>query len=142
MIDLESGENFAYGGKSRYTANAVSKLSSPYSFEEGNRHIYENVHFFELLYDGINDLYYRLHLSNIEFDAETDFESLYQSKTMYLMVFNREFEIINVTKLDTKRYNYRNFWGMLNSGLFIGRNNMFYTGVEYEKLQIDIFSVR
>jgi len=31
---------------------------------------------------------------------------------------------------------------MLNNGFFIGTNNMFFTGVDYEKLQIEIFNVQ
>ena len=142
VIDLESGKSSVFGGKSRYTSNSVNKLKTPFSFSEGNRHIYENVHFFELLYDGVNNLYYRLHLSDTEYEADTEFEALYQSKTMYLTVFNHKFEIINETRLEEKKYNYRNFWGMLNNGFFIGTNNMFFTGVDYEKLQIEIFNVQ
>ena len=106
VIDIESGKGSAFGGKSQYTTNSVKKLQSPFSFTDGNRHIHENVHFFELLYDSTNDRYYRLHLgSNVDYNDKMDFESLYHSKTMYLMVFNNEFEIINETKLDKERYN-------------------------------------
>jgi len=131
-----------FGGKSRYTSNSVKKLSTPFSFDDGNRHIFENVHFFELLYDSVNDLYYRLHLSDVEYDAVTDFEEIYHTKTMYLMIFDNQFKIINETKLDEKRYNYRNFWGMLHRGFFIGKNNMFYKDIDYEKLQLDLFNIK
>jgi hypothetical protein len=141
VIDIESGENSVWGGKSQYTPNMVKKLRSPYEFYEADRHINENVHFFEILYDPIKDIYYRLHLSNIEYNAEINSDSLYFSKTMYIMVFNNNFEIINETKLDKEKYNYLHFWGMLNSGLFIAKDNLFYKNIDYEKLQIEIFNI-
>jgi hypothetical protein len=140
VIDIETGKNNVYGGKSQFTKNEVDKLTSPFDFQQGDRHICENVHFFEINYDCINDVYYRLHLGEIPSDATQDFESIYNKKEIYLMVFNNKFEVINETKLNNQKYNYRNCWGITSKGFFISRSNMFYKDIEFEEFQMDIFS--
>ncbi|MDR1330755.1 MAG: DUF4221 domain-containing protein [Tannerella sp.] len=141
-IDLASGRETVHGGKSRYTPNEVSRLKMPYSFEDGDRHMIENVHFYEVAYDAARDVYYRLHLGATEYDATADVYTLYNRKSMYLTVFNRRFEVIGEMRLDDRRYNYRNCWGVLGRGLFIATDNMLREDVDYEKLQYDLISFR
>ncbi len=141
-INIESGQNNIFGGQSRFTANEVKKLKSPYDFEQGNRHICENVHFFELNYDPGNNVYYRLHFGKVSYDATLDFESLLSKKELYLMVFDNEFKVINETKLDNQKYNYRNCWGILSEGLFIAKSNFLNENVNFEQFQIDIFHLK
>ena len=140
VIDINTGENRIYGGKSKFTKNEVSKLKLPYDFEQANRHISENVHFFEINHDPIKDVYYRLHFGSFAFDATLDFESLLNKKDFYLTVFNNKFEIINETKLEAQKYNFRNCWGITSKGFFMTRNNPFYEDINYEQFQIDIFN--
>jgi len=139
VIDIETGKSNIYGGKSKYTKNEVDKLNLPYDFEQGNRHISENVHFYELNHDPFRDVYYRLHSDIAEFDATQDFESLLNKKELYLTVFNNKFEVINETKTDTQKYIFRNCWGITSKGFFMTRGNMFYNDVNFEQFQIDIF---
>jgi hypothetical protein len=61
---------------------------------------------------------------------------------MYLTVFNNKMEVINETKLDKQKYNYRNCWGIVSKGFFIGIDNEYYKGINYEQLQIDILQVQ
>ncbi|MDR2231766.1 MAG: DUF4221 domain-containing protein [Tannerella sp.] len=139
LIDIKSGETTSYGGKSLYTSNNVTTLNSPFNFTQGNRHLSENVHFYELLYDPHKKVYYRLHFDRIDFDTKTDFYALCSSKDMYLNVFNEKMEVINETKLDRYKYNYRNCWGILNKGFFIAKDNMLDEDKNYEQFQIDVF---
>ena len=142
VIDIETGENNIYGGKSKFTENEVGKLILPYDFEQANRHICENIHFFEVNYDPIKNVYYRLHSGKIAFDATQDFESILNKKELYLTVFNNKFEIINETKLETQKYNFRNCWGITSQGFFMTRGNMYYKNANYEQFQIDIFNIQ
>ena len=121
-LNFITGEQKAYGGKSRYTNNRVSELSMPYSFEDANRHLLENVHFFELLYDSRSRLYYRLHLGKISYASHEDFYMLYKKKQMYLTVFDSSFHIVSEKNLGSGVYNYYNYWGMTKKGLFLSRN--------------------
>jgi hypothetical protein len=141
VIDVETGNNMVYGGKSQYTDNEVGSLNFPYDLEQANRHIIENVHFFELNYDPVNDVYYRLHLNRTESDVSRDFEDIYNYKEMYLTVFNSEFEVVNESKLDDFTYNYRNCWGITGKGLFIAKSNFHRKDINYEQLETDIYRV-
>ncbi|MDR2920265.1 MAG: DUF4221 domain-containing protein [Tannerella sp.] len=140
-IDIETGKNSVYGGKSRCTKNEVDELNLPYDFEQANRHYCNNVHFFEINYDPVNDFYYRLHLGEIAYDATQDFESILNKKDIYLMVFNNKFEVINETKLYDQRYGFRNCWGVSSQGFFITKSNPFYKDVNFEQFQTDIFHI-
>ena len=141
VLDIESGKTSVYGGKSRFTPNQVSKLIMPYSFEQANRHLCENVHFYEILYEPEKDIYYRLHSGRIDFDSHIDFYSLVYSKEIFLTVFNNKFEIINETKLDRQKYNIFNCWGVTGKGFFIGKDNLYYQDINYEQLQLDVFNL-
>jgi hypothetical protein len=142
VINIESGKTSVHGGKSRYTSNEVSKLKTNFDMSEGERHINGNVHFFDILYDPLKNIYYRLHLDGIEYNARTDFRTLYLSKDIYLMVYNERFEVINETKLDSRKYNYFNCWGMLSKGLFIAKDNALNNDTDFEQFQIDIFNIK
>ncbi|MDR0699957.1 MAG: DUF4221 domain-containing protein [Tannerella sp.] len=142
VIDLESGKTSIYGGKSRYTSNEVSKLGPNFDMSGGEKHINENVHFFDILHDPLRNTYYRLHLDGIEYNAQTDFRTTYLSKDLYLMVYNEKFEVINETKLDSRKYNYFNCWGMLSKGLFIAKDNELNNDTDFECYQIDIFNIK
>jgi hypothetical protein len=141
VIDVETGNNMVYGGKSQYTNNEVGPLNFPYDFEKANRHIIENVHFFELNYDPVNDVYYRLHLNRTGSDVTRDFEDIYNCREMYLTVFNSEFEVINESKLDNFTYNYRNCWGILSKGLFIAKSNFHRKDINHEQFEMDVYRV-
>ncbi|MDR2775169.1 MAG: DUF4221 domain-containing protein [Tannerella sp.] len=142
VINIESGKTSIHGGKSRHTSNEVSKLKTNFDMPEGERHINENVHFFDILHDPLKNIYYRLHLDRIEYNAQTDFRTLYLSKDIYLMVYNEKFEVINETKLDSRKYNYFNCWGMLSNGLFIAKDNALNNDTDFEQFQIDIFNIK
>ena len=141
LIDIESEKMSVFGGKSSNTSNEVSQLTLPYDFSDADRHLCENVHFFELLYEPKKEVYYRLHFDRIDYDASADVYSLLFSKQMYLTVFNDKMEVINETKLDRNKYGIYNCWGVLSQGFFIAKDNLHFKDIDYEKLQIDVFSI-
>lgn len=122
VINLFTGEETIYGGQSRLTANRVSELSMPYDFERANRHLLENVHFFELLYDSKNRLYYRLHMGTVPYTSREEFHTLYKKKRMILMVFDSSFRIVDEVDLGSGVYNYFNCWGITGRGFFLARS--------------------
>lgn len=122
VLDLNTGEHRIYGGKSKYTENKAHKNSS-----SGNPEKYdiENLHFYEVMYIPKYDLYCRLHLNGIEFDVNKNREELYNSKDIFLTVFNSKFEVVNEIKLPSKRYSYLTAWCPLNNGFLIFANNYY-----------------
>lgn len=121
-IDMKTKERTAYGGRSKFTSNSVAELAMPYDFQMANKHLLENVHFFELQYDRRRNVYYRLHLGDTECLNGQEFYELYNDKKIYLTVFNKDFEVINETDLGAGTYNYFNYWGVNGNGLFIVKN--------------------
>ena len=121
-MNLVTREKKAFGGKSKFTPNVVSELRMPYSFQDADRHLLENVHFFEMQYDRENGLYYRLHLGKTSYEQSEEFGAQYKSKRLYLTVFNPAFQVIGEVDLGSGIYNYYNFWGVTGKGLFLARN--------------------
>ena len=120
-ISLDSGEKNVYGGRSKFTSNLVSELVMPYDFATANKHLLENVHFFEVLYDKRRHLYYRLHLGEVPYSNDVNFYDLYLQKKLYLTVFDASFRVVNETDLGNEVYNYYNFWGVTDKGLFLSK---------------------
>lgn len=120
-ISLDSGVKSVYGGKSKFTSNLVSELVMPYDFATANKHLLENVHFFEVLYDKQRHLYYRLHLGEVTYSNEVDFYDLYLQKRLYLTVFDASFRVVNEMDLGNEVYNYYNFWGVTDKGFFLSK---------------------
>lgn len=125
VLDLNTGENHSYGGRSKYTENIVHKNTSSNTLEAYERHDVENLHFYEVMYIPKYDLYCRLHLNGIEFDVNKNREELYNSKDIFLTVFNSRFEVVNEIKLPSKRYSYLTAWCPLNNGFLIFANNYY-----------------
>lgn len=142
-IDLATGKTNAYGGQSKYTSNVVSELSMPYSFEEANKHLLSNVHFFDVKYDPRRNVYYRLHLGSVDYNSALPFLDQYNQKTLYLTVFNSDFEIMAEEKLDNNKYSYLNYWGVLKKGLFIAHGTAWNEAIENDnKFIFDVVGIK
>lgn len=138
-IDIETGKEYSFGGQSKYTSNIVSELCMPYTFQDADKHLVENVHFFEIQHEPTNDIYYRLHLDKVNYSTEIKSNLLYNGKDMYLTIFNKNFEIIYENKLNSKTYSYLNSWGILNNKLFITKDNLLNDNKDFNSFEIDTF---
>lgn len=137
VLDLNTGRNHIYGGRSKYTDNMAHKNSTSGGFE---KYDIENLHFYEVMYIPKYDLYCRLHLNGIEFDVNKNREELYSSKDIFLTVFNSEFEVVNELKLPSKRYSYLTAWCPLNNGFLIFANNFYLnTSASENEIIFDIY---
>lgn len=139
-IDIKTKKGVAHGGRSNFTSNCVSELVMPYDFQMANKHLLENVHFFELQYDCRRNVYYRLHLGNVEYANKQDFYEIYNDKNIYVTVFNKDFEVINETDLGTGTYDYFNYWGVIGNGFFIAKNMI--ESDEENMLQFELLSIK
>lgn len=138
-INIETGKEYSFGGKSKYTSNTVSELCMPYTFQDADKHLIENIHFFEIQYDPEKDIYYRLHLDKTNYSTDIKSNLLYNSKDMYLTIFNKNFEIIYENKLESKIYCYLNSWGILNNKLFITKDNLLNEDKDFDSFELDLF---
>ena len=138
-IDIETGKETAFGGKSRYTPNLASELTMPYDMKDASKHHIENIHFFEIQYDPYKNIYYRLHLDKTENVSTTPFRTLSDSKELYLTSFDKNFRITSETKLENNIYTHYNSWGVLDNGLFITEDNLLDENKDFEAFQLVIF---
>lgn len=138
-IDIETGKETAFGGKSRYTPNLASELAMPYDMKDASKHHIENIHFFEIQYDPYKNIYYRLHLDKTENVSTTPFRTLCDSKELYLTSFDKNFRITSETKLENNIYTHYNSWGVLDNGLFITEDNLLDENKDFEAFQLVIF---
>ena len=141
-IDIGSGKVDAFGGQSQFTANRVAEFTLPFDFPNGNRHILENVHFFEIQYSPEENVYYRLHLDKTEAGNDDKFRENYNKKDLYLTVFDAGFTIIHESKLASGTYNYYNCWGTMSEGFLIANDNELNAHKNPEKLELDLFRIK
>lgn len=135
-INIETGKESAFGGKSRYTPNMVSELTMPYNMNDVSQHIIDNVHFFEIQHDPQRNIYYRLHLDKSEYSSTIPFNTLYDGKKLYLTSFDDKFRITSEVLLDKNTYNYFNSWGVMNKGLFLTKDNSLNEDKDFELFQL------
>lgn len=140
-LSLEEKDVESFGGQSIYTDNQVEELVMPYDFEKADKHLTENVHFFELNYDPYKQLFYRLHLNGVEYQGRKKSNEAYNSKELFLTIFDSDFHLLKELSLGTCKYNYLNSWGVIDEGFFIVRDNTMDKEKDPEKFEIDIFNV-
>lgn len=139
QINIETGKESSFGGQSKYTYNMASELCMPYTFQDADKHLIENIHFFEIQYDPKKEIYYRLHLDKANYSTDIKSNLLYNSKNLYLTIFNKNFEIIYENKLDSKIYCYLNSWGILNNKFFITKDNLLNEDKDFDSFELDLF---
>ena len=135
-IDLEDNSKHTYGGKSRYTKNTVHRLSKNADFVNSEIHKVENVHFYEIIYNPVLDLYFRLHIDRNDFIQNQDPQSIgiqFNKKDRYLMIFNSKFEIVYEGKLQPDRYSVITSWCTVNKGLLMFVNNYYFDDSEIDE---------
>jgi len=138
-LNLNDNSKKTFGGKSKYTKNSVHKLSKNTDFDDAERHKIENVHFFEITYNHVLDLYFRLHVDRNDYLKNENTFVQFNKKNMYLMVFNNKFEVIYENQLSSNRYSIINSWCIVNNGFLMLVNNHFFNAeIDEDVIVFDI----
>jgi len=138
-INLNDDSKQTFGAKSKYTKNIVHKMTKNTGYDDAERHKIENVHFFEIVYNPVLDLYFRLHVDRNDFSQDMDPFNQFCKKDMYLMIFNKKFEIVHEGKLPSNRYSIITSWCAVNNGLLMMVNNCFFNaGTDEDTIIFDI----
>lgn len=141
IIDINSGQRGVRGGKSQYTDNTVKELHGEPNFDNMERHKIENIHFFEVLYSKEFNCYFRVHLDKSEYLSGADYRKSFNQKEMYIMLFDKDFNIINESKLGSDKYNYYNDLVITDKGLLMFYNQISSFEDNKELLQVDILGL-
>lgn len=140
-LDLKTGEQLMYGGASQYTANVADECSDWNDYSKWERHGITNTHFYDVMYMPDLNLYVRLHLGGVDIDTNKSLSELGDSRVLYLMLFDHEFNIVGEYKLKEKTYNYFTGWCTLSNGLLIFKDNALSELTDYDGSQFDIYRV-
>lgn len=120
--DLDSDTNRVFGGRSSYTKN-LAKATKPRSTQNATiRYLIENISFFNLRYDPFNEIYYRLHFGDIKYKISKELNTTFRDKSLYLMIFNKNMELIIEKKLDDYTY-IPEFYGVCKDGIILNANH-------------------
>jgi len=121
-FDLNKNNSAVYGGRSNYTKNLAKPISPTSGLDEKTKHIIENVAFFNLRYDPYREIFYRLHYGDIRYKTSNTINATFYDKSLYLMIFNRNIELLREIKLDDYTF-YPEFFGTSQDGIFLNANH-------------------
>jgi len=124
-INMNDNSKQTHGGKSKNTKNIVHRLPKN-TVLNAERHKIENVHFFEIAYNPLLNLYFRIHVDRNDYTHDIDPFYLFCKKDMYLMIFNSKFEVVYESKLPSNRYSIIMSWCTVKEGLLMMVNNCFF----------------
>lgn len=139
VLDIDSGIISKHGGKSSFTDDIANKTFK-ISVEDWDRHLIENVHFYEVNYDKFRDCYYRIHVNGLEFIPKISFSEQLNNKRLYLTIFDNQFNYVKEIPLAMDSYNVIGGWGVVKTGLLLIKDNPNNLQFNYEELQYDIVS--
>jgi hypothetical protein len=115
--NLKTNKTNIYGGRSKYSKNLAKPIPRNWSSDKKNKHRLMNVQFFNVIYDPYRNIFYRLHFGNMDNNNNT-----FRDKSLYLMIFNKNFKLYREIKLDDYTY-LPQFYGISKEGLFLNANH-------------------
>ena len=78
--------------------------------------------------------YIRLHIGGIDFSEKESVQTLLDSRPIYMMAFDKDFNIMGESKLAGKR------WCALKNSVLLFNENSLSDSISYETLNVDIIS--
>ena len=139
LLDMDSGKQLLIDAPSCYTSNKAQTCNANgYSIWE--RHRIENVHFYDIMYLPECKTYIRLHIGGIDFSEKESVQTLLDSRPIYMMAFDKDFNIMGESKLAGKRYSCFTGWCALKNSVLLFNENSLSDSISYETLNVDIIS--
>lgn len=139
LLDMDSGKQLLIDAPSCYTSNKAQTCNANgYSIWE--RHRIENVHFYDIMYLPECKTYIRLHIGGIDFSEKESVLTLLDSRPIYMMAFDKDFNIMGESKLAGKRYSCFTGWCALKNSVLLFNENSLSDSISYETLNVDIIS--
>lgn len=139
-LNINTNERKVIEADSRYTSNIVEKCTAGKEYSVLEKHRIENPHFYDVMYLSKFNIYARLHLDKVEFDAKKEIGTLINERDLYLMLFDENLEIICEVKLLDHRYNYFTGWNATSGGITLFVDNILDEKNVTDDLIIDLIS--
>ena len=122
LYNLQTRQNEAFGARSSFTKNTTSSIGPNAGLTKIQQHNVESVEFLYTYYDKYRNLFYRLHYGDQKYQISENEFNTYDDKSLYLMIFNKDLELIKELKLDDHTF-YPAFFGVTSQGLLLNANN-------------------
>lgn len=139
-LNINTNERKVIEADSRYTSNIVEKCTTGKDYSVLEKHRIENPHFYDVMYLSKFNIYARLHLDKVKFDAKKGMEKLMNERDLYLMLFDEKLDIICEIKLLKYRYNYFTGWNVSSAGITLFVDNILDEKNVTDDLIIDLIS--
>lgn len=141
VFNLQTKEHVKYGASSQYTTNIANECSNAQNYKMWEKHGVTNTHFYDVMYLSDLQIYVRPHLKGIDYNSKKSFQELGDSRELYLMYLNADFQIIGEFKMKDFTYSYFTGWCALPDAVLLFKNNSLSALEEYDKMLIDIIDV-
>lgn len=138
-IDLTTGIKKTIIADSRYTQNIAEKCTSTSDYSIWERHGIENPHFFDVMYLPKHEMFARIHLDKINFDATKSLEDMAYKRDLYLTILSKDFNIVYEAKLPSNRLNPYTGWTVVNDRIIFFASNI-HNKNDTDNLILDIIS--
>lgn len=138
VLDLKTSYISIYGGESAYTNNIARTCNSNNDYSVWERHGIENPHFYDVMYLPESSLYVRPHLGGVEYDLSKSLQELGDNRTLYLMFFDENFNIVGEFEMEKHRYSYFTGWCAMSNALLLFEYNSLSDSIDYESLIVDL----
>lgn len=111
-----------HGGSSKFSKNVAPPVAPNAKFHTKLKHRLEGPMFFKMVYDPYRELFYRLHFGDMVSQKSENNRDAFLDKKLYLMIFNKDLELIEELKLEDHTY-IPDFYGISNEGLILNSNH-------------------
>lgn len=138
LIDMANGQYSVVGAAGSSVSNQAPECTSKNDYNVWMRHRLENTHFYDVMYLTALDLYVRPFIKGIRYTESVSLEDLFDSREMWLMLFDHDFNIVKEMKLADKRYNMYTPWCVFTDCISIFINNRLSGDPNHESINIDL----
>lgn len=141
VLNLQTKEHLKFGAASQYCTNIAGECSNQNDYSAWERYGMVNTHFFDVMYLYDRKVYVRPHLNGVEYNTNKSLQELGDSRDLYLMFFDENFQIIGEFKMKDRTYSYFTAWCALSNGLLLFKDNSLSEIEEYDKMLVDIIKI-
>ena len=141
VIDKTDYHFEIYKADSHYTKNVIEPYNGATDANEMQIYGWRNPHFYQFLYLREKEIYVRPMLGGIDTAKHCDTNTIVDAQTLYLMFFDKEFNIIGEYPMRSALYNYFNGWTGVEDGIVLFRDNIL-SRESSEHLAYSVISLR
>ena len=139
LLDMKTGKYSEIGAASKYTSNTAPRCDSQTDYSVWQRYGLENTHFYDVMYLPDLKIYARFHVEGKSMSASEKLtQSFWDSRSLYLMLFDFDFHIIGETKMKDHTYSTFNSWCALSNAISLFKSNSLSDSQDYEVLSLDL----